>query len=72
VEIVDLPLIKRAVEWPTAALAFAIYVLWLLATLLYRDLTWWALAGDWRVDHRLAIAPAARNHSRPSDAKPPR
>jgi fatty acid desaturase len=49
VEIVELPLIKRAVEWPTAALAFAIYGSWLLVTLFHRELPWWALLmlGGW-------------------------
>jgi fatty acid desaturase len=49
VEIVDLPLIKRAIEWPTAALAFAIYGLWCVVTLFHRELPWWALLvlGGW-------------------------
>jgi fatty acid desaturase len=49
VEIVDLPLIKRAIEWPTAALAFAIYGLWCVVTLFHRGLPWWALLvlGGW-------------------------
>jgi fatty acid desaturase len=49
VEIVDIPLIKRAVEWPTVALAFVIYGSWCLITLCHRDLPWWVLPvlGGW-------------------------
>src|ERR1700747_955026 len=45
VELVELKPLTRGIEWPTVALAFAIYGLWLLITLLYRDLPWWALTG---------------------------
>ena len=48
-EIVDLPPPKRGVEWPTVALAVTIYGIWLVATLFYRNLPWWALTalGAW-------------------------
>jgi fatty acid desaturase len=51
VEIVDLPSLRRGVEWPTVALAVAIYGLWLLATFFHRYLPWWALTatGAWVV-----------------------
>jgi fatty acid desaturase len=49
VGIVELPLTKRTVEWPTVALAFAIYGLWCLVTLFHRELSWWAVPvlGGW-------------------------
>src|ERR1700742_5062768 len=51
VEIVDLPALRRGTEWPTVALAAAIYGLWLLATFFHSDFPWWALAatGAWAV-----------------------
>jgi fatty acid desaturase len=57
VEIVELPLLKRGVEWPTVALAFAIYALWLMATFFRRDLPWWALSalGAWIVTWQLNL-----------------
>ena len=57
VEIVELPPLKRGVEWPTAALAAAIYGLWLLTTFWYRDLPWWALTalGAWIVAWQLNL-----------------
>jgi len=56
-EIVELPPLKRGVEWPTMALAFAIYGLWLTATFFYRDLPWWALTalGAWIVTWQLNL-----------------
>jgi fatty acid desaturase len=56
-EIAHLPLLKRAVEWPTAALAFAIYGLWLIITLFHRDLPWWALTGlgGWTIAWQLNL-----------------
>jgi fatty acid desaturase len=57
VEIVELPPLKRGIEWPTAALAFAIYGLWLLATFFYRDLPWWVLTalGAWIIAWQLNL-----------------
>jgi fatty acid desaturase len=48
-DIVELPPLGRRVEWPTIALAAAIYGLWLLATFFWRQFPWWALAavGAW-------------------------
>ncbi|HTR12149.1 MAG TPA: fatty acid desaturase [Roseiarcus sp.] len=37
-EIVELPPLKRKVEWPTVALAIVIYGLWFAATFFWRDL----------------------------------
>jgi fatty acid desaturase len=56
-EIAHLPLLKRAVEWPTAALAFAIYGLWLIITHVHRDLPWWALTGlgGWTIAWQLNL-----------------
>ena len=56
-EIVELPPLKRGVEWPTMALAFAIYGLWLTATFFHRDLPWWALTalGAWIVTWQLNL-----------------
>jgi fatty acid desaturase len=56
-EIVDLPLPKRGVEWPTVALALAIYGLWLLATFFHSNLPWWALTalGAWIVTWQLNL-----------------
>jgi fatty acid desaturase len=57
VEIVELPLLKRGVEWPTVGLAFAIYGLWLMATFFHRDLPWWSLTalGAWIVAWQLNL-----------------
>ena len=57
VEIVELPPLKRGIEWPTAALAFVIYGLWLMATYFYRDLPWWALTalGAWIIAWQLNL-----------------
>jgi fatty acid desaturase len=57
VEIVELPPLKRGVEWPTAGLAVTIYGLWLLATYFYRNLPWLALTalGAWIVAWQLNL-----------------
>jgi fatty acid desaturase len=57
VEFVELKPLKRGIEWPTVALAFAIYGLWLLVTALYRDLPWWALTalGGWTIAWHLNL-----------------
>jgi fatty acid desaturase len=57
VEIVELPPLKRGIEWPTAGLAVTIYALWLLATYFYRDLPWWGLTalGAWTVAWQLNL-----------------
>jgi fatty acid desaturase len=57
VEIVELPPLKRGVEWPTAALAAAIYGLWFLTTFWYRDLPWWVLTalGAWAITWQLNL-----------------
>ncbi len=57
VEIVELPPLKRGVEWPTVALAVAIYGLWLSATFFHDDLPWWALTalGAWVVTWQLSL-----------------
>ena len=56
-EIVELPPFKRGVEWPTVALAFGIYGLWLLTTFFYRDLPWWVLTplGAWIIAWQLNL-----------------
>ena len=56
-EIVELPPLKRGIEWPTAGLAVTIYGLWLLATYFYRDLPWWGLTalGAWIVAWQLNL-----------------
>ena len=56
-DIVELPLLKRGVEWPTVGLAFAIYGLWLMATFFHRDLPWWSLTalGAWIVAWQLNL-----------------
>jgi fatty acid desaturase len=57
VEIVELPPLGRHIEWPTAALAFTIYGLWLLTTYFYRDLPWWGLIplGAWIIAWQLNL-----------------
>ena len=56
-EIVELPPLKRRIEWPTAALAFVIYASWLMATYFYRDLPWWGLPaiGGWIIAWQLNL-----------------
>ena len=56
-EIVEVPPLGRGVEWPTAALAFAIYALWLMAAYFYRDLPWWGLTalGAWIIAWQLNL-----------------
>ena len=56
-EIVELPPLSRHIEWPTTALAFAIYALWLSATFFYRDLPWWSLTalGAWVIAWQLNL-----------------
>ena len=55
--IVELPPLKRRVEWPTAALAIIIYGSWLMATYFYRDLPWWGLTaiGAWIIAWQLNL-----------------
>jgi fatty acid desaturase len=57
VEIVELPLLPRRLEWPTIALACVIYGLWFLTTFFYRDLPWWGLAalGAWIIAWHLNL-----------------
>jgi fatty acid desaturase len=57
VEIVELPPLKRGIEWPTAGLAFTIYGSWFLGTYFYRDLPWWTLAalGAWIIAWQLNL-----------------
>src|SRR5579863_6668131 len=57
VAIVELPPLKRHIEWPTVALAFIIYGAWLMATYFYRDLPWWGLAaiGAWIIAWQLNL-----------------
>ena len=57
VEIVELPPLKRGIEWPTAALAFTIYGSWFLGTYFYRNLPWWTLAalGAWIIAWQLNL-----------------
>ena len=57
VEIVELPPLGRRVEWPTVALAFVIYGLWLSVTFFYRDLPWWGLIaiGAWTIAWQLNL-----------------
>ena len=56
-EIVELPPLKRRLEWPTVGLAFIIYGSWLTATYFYRDLPWWGLAaiGAWIIAWQLNL-----------------
>ena len=56
-EIVELPPLKRRIEWPTAALAFVIYASWLMATYFYRELPWWGLTaiGGWIIAWQLNL-----------------
>ena len=56
-EIVELPPLKRGIEWPTAGLAFTIYGSWFLGTYFYRDLPWWTLAalGAWIIAWQLNL-----------------
>ena len=56
-EIVELPPLKRGIEWPTAVLAFTIYGSWFLGTYFYRDLPWWTLAalGAWIIAWQLNL-----------------
>jgi fatty acid desaturase len=56
-EMVELPPLKRHIEWPTAALAFVIYGSWLAATWFYRDLPWWTLTaiGAWIIAWQLNL-----------------
>ena len=56
-EIVEVPPLGRGVEWPTAALAFVIYALWLMAAYFYRDLPWWGLTalGAWTIAWQLNL-----------------
>ena len=56
-EIVELPPLKRRIEWPTAALAFVIYASWLMATYFYRELPWWGLPaiGGWIIAWQLNL-----------------
>ncbi len=55
--IVELPPLKRRIEWPTAALAAVIYGSWLTATYFYRDLPWWGLTaiGAWIIAWQLNL-----------------
>jgi fatty acid desaturase len=57
VDIVELPPLKRRIEWPTVALAFTIYGSWLMATYFYRDLPFWGLAaiGAWIIAWQLNL-----------------
>jgi fatty acid desaturase len=57
VDIVELPPLKRRIEWPTMALGFVIYSSWLLATYFYRDLPWWGLTaiGAWIIAWQLNL-----------------
>ena len=57
-EIVDLPSLKRGVEWPTVALAVAIYGLWLLATF-FIEISVVGVDCDRRVGRRLAATSPA-------------
>ena len=56
-EIVELPPLKRRIEWPTAGLAFVIYASWLMATYFYRELPWWCLPaiGGWIIAWQLNL-----------------
>ena len=56
-EIVELPPLKRGIEWPTAGLAFTIYGSWFLGTYFYRDFPWWTLAalGAWIIAWQLNL-----------------
>jgi fatty acid desaturase len=57
VEIVELPPLKRRIEWPTVGLAFAIYALWFLATYFHREIPWWGLTaiGAWTIAWQLNL-----------------
>jgi len=56
-EIVELPPLKRHIEWPTVGLAFVIYGSWFAATYFYRDLPWWGLTliGAWTIAWQLNL-----------------
>lgn len=56
-EIVELPPLKRGIEWPTVGLSVVIYGLWLSATYFHRDLPWWGLTalGAWIVAWQLNL-----------------
>ena len=71
-EIVDLPPLKRGIEWPTVALAFAIYGLWFIGDFFPPRSAVVGPDRAGRVDHHMATEPAARDHSRPSNAEPTR
>lgn len=57
VEIVELPPLRRRVEWPTVGLASVIYGLWFLTTFYYRELPWWGLSaiGAWTIAWQLNL-----------------
>jgi fatty acid desaturase len=57
VDIVELPRLRRRVEWPTVGLAFVIYGLWLATTYFHRNLPWWGLmvAGAWIIAWQLNL-----------------
>ena len=56
-EIMDFPPVERRVEWPTVALAAAIYGLWLAATYFHDALPLWALApiGAWATAWHMSL-----------------
>jgi fatty acid desaturase len=55
--IVDLPFVRRRLEWPTVGLAVLIYGLWLASTYFHDRLPIWALAaiGAWTVAWQMSL-----------------
>jgi fatty acid desaturase len=55
--IVELPPLKRQIEWPTVLLAAVIYGSWLMATYFYRDVPWLCLTviGAWIIAWQLNL-----------------
>ena len=69
--IVELPPLKRRIEWPTVTLAFVIYSLWLTATYFYRELPWlgltiigaWVIAWQLNLQHEIIHGHPTRNRA---------
>src|ERR1700759_5039626 len=56
-DVVDLPRVKRGLEWPTLGLAAVIYGLWFATTFFHRYIPLWALApiGAWTVAWQMSL-----------------
>jgi fatty acid desaturase len=69
VDIVELPPIGRKVEWPTVALAAAIYGLWFATTYFWQTMPWpalmilgaWAIAWHMNLQHEIIHGHPTRN-----------